>query len=112
MSLPDPRERPLLKVDELLELVDLPMSRATIYRAIEEGQLPAFSVGRKKYLITAQLAARLGLEPPLSAAAGSEREEVPAAVGTSSTPNPPPTEDTVSDGTIQQHPPSGPRPAA
>lgn len=113
MSFPDPAARPLLTVDELLECVELPMSRATLYRAIDDGQLPSLSVGRKKYLITAQLRQLLGLTPDRLSAAGPgpESEELPASMGSSSKPDP---SKDQADANLHDHPRFGrePQPAA
>ena len=59
-SLPDPRDRPLLKVSDVVELLR-PTSRAAIYRRIASGDLPSVRWGRSLFIPTARLRVLFGL---------------------------------------------------
>ncbi len=61
--IPDPNERPLLSVDELLEAVPAwPGGRSATYEAIRRGELPSIRLGRRLFLCTAPLRQLLGLD--------------------------------------------------
>ncbi len=60
MPLPDPSERPLLRVDELVGLIP-GMSRSAAYNAVGRGELPSVRVGRRIYVPNAALRDRLQL---------------------------------------------------
>ncbi len=60
--LPDPSNKPLLRVPDLLGV--LPgMSRSALYDAVKRGDLPSISVGRRLYIPNAALRERLQLPP-------------------------------------------------
>lgn len=63
MRLPDPEERPLITVDELVELVPALGCRATIYAACAAGQIPSLRVGRRLFVPVGELRRRLGIDP-------------------------------------------------
>jgi hypothetical protein len=61
--IPDPNERPLLTVDELLEAVPAwPGGRSATYEAIRRGELPSVRIGRRLFLCTGTLRKLLGLD--------------------------------------------------
>lgn len=60
--LPDPAERPLLTVDELVQLVPS-LGRTAAYEAIRRGEIPSISYGRKVFVVTARLRQQWGLDP-------------------------------------------------
>ncbi len=64
MTLPDPRERPLLPIDDEVLALLRPMSRTAIYDAVARGELPGLRVGRRIFLKTAELRQLVGLDPP------------------------------------------------
>jgi helix-turn-helix protein len=71
VSLPDPREQPLLRPDDLVQL--LPgMGRSAVYEAIRRGELPSIRVGRRIYIPTARLLAEVFGIPPDMREAGPE----------------------------------------
>lgn len=72
MSLPDPREHPLLRPDELLDV--LPLRRSALYEAIRRGEIPSVSYGRRVYVVNALLQQQLGLTDPDMNEAGSAEE--------------------------------------
>lgn len=78
MALPDATTKPLLSVDELLELVPgWPASRSATYRAMSTGDLPSVRIGRRLLLPTAELRRLLGLDDASETAAGADVVEFP-----------------------------------
>ncbi len=63
MTLPDPVDRPLLTVDEVVDARLLPLSRSSVYEAVAAGHLPSVHVGRRVFIPNHALRAALGLEP-------------------------------------------------
>lgn len=59
MSLPTAAERPLLRPDDLQELLGL--KRSAVYEAMKRGELPSLRIGRRVYVPTAELRQLLGL---------------------------------------------------
>ena len=59
---PDPRERPLLKVAEVVELLRPDVGEYAVRTAISKGQIPSIEIGRLLFVPTAGLLALLGLE--------------------------------------------------
>ena len=59
MSLPTPAERPLMRPEELQELLGL--KRSAVYEAMKRGELPSLRIGRRLYVPTAELRTLLGL---------------------------------------------------
>ena len=57
ISLPDPKDRPTLSVDDVAEILGL--DRKTVYSAITSGELPSLRVGRRILIPTSWLAARI-----------------------------------------------------
>lgn len=53
MNVPDPRERPTLKVAEVAAI--LGVSDETVYAAAEAGDLPSLRFGRRVLIVTAGL---------------------------------------------------------
>lgn len=64
MNLPDPAERPLLTVDELVELVP-GLGRSAAYSAVSFGEIPSIRYGRKIFIPVATLRRQWGIDPPL-----------------------------------------------
>lgn len=61
--IPSAEERPLLGVDEFLQLVPAwPGGRSATYEAIRRGELPSVRIGRKVFLCVAPLRRLLGLD--------------------------------------------------
>jgi len=60
MTVPDPRERPTLKVPEAARL--LGVSDETVYAAAEAGDLPSLRLGRRVLIVTAGLLRLLQLD--------------------------------------------------
>lgn len=58
--LPDPRERPLLTIEEAAAF--LGFARSTTYDAAARGDLPVLRIGRRLFVKTAQLALLCGLD--------------------------------------------------
>lgn len=61
-GLPNPVERPLLTVDELVEFVPS-LGRSAAYEAIRRGEIPSIRYGRKVFVVTARLRQQWGLDP-------------------------------------------------
>ena len=67
-TVPDPVTTPLLKVSTAHEYNLIPgMGRTARYEAVKRGDLPSVRVGRRLYIPTAALLARLGLTAPAAA---------------------------------------------
>lgn len=66
MNLPDPQERPLLTIEELLTLVP-GLRRSAAYSAVTFGEIPSIRYGRKIFVPTAALRRQWGIDPPLDA---------------------------------------------
>lgn len=60
MILPDPRQRPTLRVKEAAALLDI--SLAVAYDAVHRGELPVIRIGRRILVPTAVLMAMVGLK--------------------------------------------------
>lgn len=60
MILPDPRQRPTLRVKEAAALLDI--SLAVAYEAVHRGELPVIRIGRRILVPTAALMAMVGLK--------------------------------------------------
>lgn len=60
MLLPDPRQRPTLRVKEAAALLDI--SLAVAYDAVHRGELPVIRIGRRILVPTAALMAMVGLK--------------------------------------------------
>lgn len=72
--IPDPGQRPLLTVDELLEAVPAwPSGRSATYEAVRRGDLPSVRIGGRLYILTAQLRQMLGLDDLLDVAPAIRR---------------------------------------
>lgn len=67
MQLPDPRERPVLTVEETAEILGCSRSRA--YDSANAGEIPTLRLGRKIVVPTARLLAMLGLDDDTPTAA-------------------------------------------
>lgn len=67
MTLPNPRERPLLQPGDLVGLIP-GMGRSAIYEAVRRGDLPSVRCGRRVFIPTAALLAQWGLSPDMQAA--------------------------------------------
>jgi excisionase family DNA binding protein len=78
-ALPDPRERPLLKVAEVAEI--LREGEKVVRSAIDAGQLPSVRVGRYVRVPTAPLYALCGLTPDSEAPLPRLRVLVPGSGG-------------------------------
>jgi hypothetical protein len=76
VSLPDPAARPLLAVDEVVELLrgadGRPMfGRSTLFDALRRGDVPGRRcIGRRVFVSTAELAEWLGLSAPARGSVG------------------------------------------
>lgn len=82
MTLPDAAARPLLTVDELVELVPT-LGRTAAYEAVKRGEIPSISYGRKVFIVTARLRQQWGLDPsPDSSEAGSTTDPADATAAT------------------------------
>jgi hypothetical protein len=63
--LPDPRERPLLTVEQLVAERLIPgKGRSAIYVAVMAGEIESVRIGRRLYVVTAGLWRLAGLDPP------------------------------------------------
>lgn len=60
MILPDPRQRPTLRVKEAAVLLDISLAGA--YEAVHRGELPVIRIGRRILVPTAALMAMVGLK--------------------------------------------------
>ena len=60
-QLPDPAERPLLRVGDLINFVP-GMSRSAIYEAVRRGQIPSVRIGSRVFVPTAGLRRSWGLD--------------------------------------------------
>lgn len=64
MSLPDPRDVPLLRVvDVIAPRGPLPLGRSAAYAAVERGELPVVRFGTHIWVVNARLQELLGLLP-------------------------------------------------
>jgi excisionase family DNA binding protein len=59
---PSPDLRPTLTVDEIVDHEWLPVSRQSLYAAIEAGEVPAIRVGRRILVPTSALRRLVGLD--------------------------------------------------
>lgn len=75
MPIPDPRERPLITIEETAAIFRWP--RSTTYDAANRGELPTLRIGRRLYVKTAQLASLVGLDTDHSAEEGDDRAPAP-----------------------------------
>jgi hypothetical protein len=62
--LPDPRDVPLLTVDELVAATGRRLRRSAIYDGIRRGEVPSVRVGRKILIPTAAILRLFAFEPP------------------------------------------------
>ncbi len=60
MPLPDPAETPLVRIDDVLDV--LPVSRSTAYELARRGELPVLRLGSRIFLKNRELRAMLGLD--------------------------------------------------
>lgn len=80
--LPEPRERPLLTVAEVVELMPDGVGEKAVRAAIAAGQIPVQYVGRYVLIPTARLREQLGISPDMDEAAPDR-----AAVATTDEPH-------------------------
>jgi len=81
MNMPDPRERPLLSVSEVAQLMR--EGEKVIRSAIDQGQIPSIRIGRYVRVPTASLYEMCGIGPPGNEAAAppGAAAEVVSATG-------------------------------
>lgn len=60
MSVPDPREQPVLSVEEAGRLLGL--GRSAAYEAVRRGEIPSLRLGRRRVVPTASLRRLLALD--------------------------------------------------
>lgn len=65
-TVPDPRERPTVTVEEAAVILDI--SRPSAYEGVRSGEIPSFRVGRRILVPTAALRRMLQLDDPQPAA--------------------------------------------
>lgn len=80
-GLPDPVERPLLTVDELVALVPR-LGRSATYAAIRRGEIPSITYGRKVFVVTAQLRQQWGVDGPTADSGAMTTLIMPRCCGT------------------------------
>ncbi len=73
MILPDPRQRPTLRVKEAAALLDI--SLAVAYEAVHRGELPVIRIGRRILVPTAALMAMVGLKASSEPTTAEDRHE-------------------------------------
>lgn len=61
MTIPDPRDRPTLTVEEAGRIVGI--GRSAAFAAAERGELPTIRFGRRLVVPTAALCSLLGIDP-------------------------------------------------
>lgn len=67
--LPDPADKPLMTVEEVVQFVPT-LGRSAAYEAARRQELPTIRYGRKLFVVTAALRRQWGIDPPI--------DEVPA----------------------------------
>lgn len=60
--LPDPEAKPLISVDELVELLDGRMSRTSLHEAARRGELPVTTIGRRRWVLVGELRRQWGVD--------------------------------------------------
>jgi excisionase family DNA binding protein len=61
-GIPEPAERPLLSVDETVDLLGGCIGRSALYEAIRKGECPSLRMGRRVFIPTAALRRWVGLD--------------------------------------------------
>ncbi len=62
MTIPDPRERPTLSIEEAAELLGI--GRSAAYECARRSQLPTLRLGRRLRVPTAELRRLVGIDGP------------------------------------------------